>query len=182
MSHATVAAPTTIVRPNADEFYDYYGRYIAKVPDGNLISLLREQAVETVTMLQDLTPQQANYAYAPGKWTVKEVVGHISDAERIFAYRALRIARHDETPMESFDENAYVTNANFGSRTLPDLLEELQVVRASTIHLAKNLDADALALRGTASGHGISVRALFYIIAGHERHHADLLRERYLSR
>ena len=182
MTHATVADPTTIVRPNADEFYDYYGRYIAKVPDGNLIGLLREQAVETVTMLQDLTPQQANYAYAPGKWTVKEVVGHISDAERIFAYRALRIARRDETPMESFDENMYVTNANFGKRTLPDLLEELQVVRASTIHLAKNLDAKALALRGTASGHGVSVRALFYIIAGHERHHADLLRERYLSR
>ena len=182
MSHATTAAPMTIVRPNADEFHDYYGRYIAKVPEGNLVALLREQAVETVTMLQDLTAEQASYAYAPGKWTVKEVVGHISDAERIFAYRALRIARRDETPMESFDENMYVTNANFGKRTLPDLLEELQVVRASTIHLAKNMDANALALRGTASGHGVSVRALFYIIAGHERHHADLLRERYLSR
>ena len=174
--------PTTIVRPQADEFYSFYTTYVSKVPDGNLISLLREQAVETVTMLQDLTPQQANYAYAPGKWTVKEVVGHISDAERIFAYRALRIARHDETPLASFDENAYVANANFGNRSLPDLLEELQVVRASSIHLVKSMDAETLALRGVASGHAISVRALFYIIAGHERHHADLLRERYLSR
>jgi hypothetical protein len=174
--------PATIVRPKADEFFEYYGQYIAKVPDVDLISLLREQAVETVTLLQGLTPQQANYAYAPGKWTVKEVVGHISDAERIFTYRALRIARKDETPLESFDENAYVANADFGSRPLGDLLEELQVVRASSIHLAKSLDADALARRGTASGHGISVRALFYIIAGHERHHVDLLRERYLSR
>jgi uncharacterized damage-inducible protein DinB len=181
MSSITVVAPTTIERPQADEYYDYYGRYIAKVPDGGLISLLREQAVETVTMLQDLTPQQANHAYAPGKWTVKEVVGHISDAERIFAYRALRIARNDPTPLTTFDENAYVANGNFSSRSLPDLLEELQVVRASTIHLAKSMDPETLSRRGTASGHAISVRALFYIIAGHERHHADLLRERYLS-
>jgi hypothetical protein len=172
----------TIVRPEADEFYEYYGRYIDKVPDADLISLLREQAVETVTTLQGLTTQQANYAYAPGKWTVKEVVGHISDAERIFAYRALRISRRDQTPMESFDENSYVANADFGRRSLGDLLEELQVVRASTIHLAKSLDADALTRRGTASGHGITVRALFYIIAGHERHHMDIVRERYLSR
>jgi uncharacterized damage-inducible protein DinB len=173
---------TTIARPKADEFYDYYGKYIEKVPDADLTSLLREQAVETVTLLQGLTPHQANYAYAPGKWTVKEVVGHISDAERIFAYRALRIARKDETPLASFDENAYVANAEFGHRPLGDLLEELQVVRASTIHLAKSLDEEALARRGTASGHGISVRALLYIIAGHERHHVALLRERYLSR
>jgi len=181
MSSTTVVAPTTIERPQADEYYDFYGPYIARVPDGNLISLLREQAVETVTMLQDLTPQQANHAYSPGKWTVKEVVGHISDAERIFAYRALRIARNDPTPLSPFDENAYVANGNFSSRSLPDLLEELQVVRASTIHLARSLDAETLARRGVASGHGISVRALLYIIAGHERHHADLLRERYLS-
>src|SRR5215467_15497059 len=130
MSSTTVVAPTTIERPQADEYYDFYGPYIARVPDGNLISLLREQAVETVTMLQDLTPQQANHAYSPGKWTVKEVVGHISDAERIFAYRALRIARNDPTPLSPFDENAYVANGNFSSRSLPDLLEELQVVRS----------------------------------------------------
>jgi hypothetical protein len=173
---------STIVRPKADEFFEYYGNYIAKVPDGDLISLLREQAVETVTLLQGLSPQQANYAYASGKWTVKEVVGHISDAERIFAYRALRVGRGDETPLASFDENAYVANAKFGSRSVGDLLEELQVVRASTIHLAKSLGADAMARRGTASGHSISVRALFYIIAGHERHHVDIVRERYLSR
>jgi uncharacterized damage-inducible protein DinB len=171
----------TIPRPQADEFFDYYGRYIAKVPDGNLISLLREQAVETVTLLQGLSPEQANYAYAPGKWTVKQVIGHISDAERIFAYRALRFARKDPTPLASFDENAYVDHADFTTRSLGDLLEELQVVRASTIHLARSMDTETLARRGVASGHEVSVRALFYIIAGHERHHADLLRERYLS-
>jgi uncharacterized damage-inducible protein DinB len=178
----TATTAITIARPEADEFFEYYDRYIAKVPEGNLISLLREQAVETVTMLQDLSPHQANYAYAPGKWSVKEVVGHITDAERIFAYRALRISRHDQTPLASFDENAYVEHANFGSRSLADLLEEFQLVRASSIHLAKSMDAETLALRGMASGHAVSVRALFYIIAGHERHHAGLLRERYLSR
>ena len=114
---------------------------------------------------------------------VKEVVGHISDAERIFAYRALRFARRDRRRSRRSTRTRTSTHANFGDAdSAGDLLEELQVVRASTIHLAKSLDAETLARRGTASGHGVSVRALFYIIAGHERHHADLLRERYLSR
>lgn len=172
----------TIPRPQADEHAEYYARYISRVPEGDLISMLREQALETVSMLQGLTPEQADYAYAPGKWSVKEVVGHLSDCERVFGYRALRFARNDPTELPGFDENTYVENANFKTRTLADLLEEFQVVRASSIHLAKNLDPDVLERRGSANGHGISVRALLYIIAGHERHHADLLRERYLSR
>jgi len=170
----------SIGRPKADEYAEYYARYISRVPEGDLISMLREQAMETVGMLQSLSAEQANYAYAPGKWSVKEVVGHVTDAERIFGYRALRFARKDPTELPGFDENAFVENANFKTRTLPDLLEEFQVVRASSIHLAKNLEADALEHRGSANGHGITVRALLYIIAGHERHHADLLRERYL--
>ncbi|MGH7620384.1 MAG: DinB family protein [Gemmatimonadaceae bacterium] len=175
-------SPSTIGRPQANEHADFYLQYVSKVPDGDLLSLLREQSADTVRLLQDLTPDQANYAYAPGKWTIKEVVGHIGDAERIFAYRALRIARNDPTPLSSFDENTYVANANFGARALSDLLDELQVVRASTIHLAKSWDAETLARVGTASGKPVSVRALLYIIAGHERHHAALFRERYLSR
>jgi uncharacterized damage-inducible protein DinB len=171
-----------IGRPKADEHAEYYARYISRVPEGDLISMLREQAMETVGMLQGLSAEQANYAYAPGKWSVKEVVGHVTDAERIFGYRALRFARKDPTELPGFDENSFVENANFKTRTLPDLLEEFQVVRASSIHLAKNLETDALECRGSANGHGISVRALLYIIAGHERHHADLLRERYLAR
>ena len=174
--------PVAIPRPRADEYAPFYSGYVSLVPDADLVTLLREQHQDTVKLLRAVPPEKANFAYAPGKWTVKEVVGHISDAERIFAYRALRISRRDQTPMESFDENSYVANADFGRRSLGDLLEELQVVRASTIHLAKSLDADALARRGTASGHGVTVRALFYIIAGHERHHMDIVRERYLSR
>jgi len=172
----------TIPRPQADEHAPYYGRYIERVPDGDLISLLRDQAMDTVNLLQGLSPEQADFAYAPGKWSIKEVVGHITDAERVFGYRALCFARRDKTPLPSFDENLYVENANFRTRTLGDLLEEFQVVRASTIHLAKNLDPNAFEERGTASGHGITVRALLYVIAGHERHHAELLRERYLPR
>jgi len=172
----------TIERPAADEYAEYYGRYVSKVPDGDIIELLRQQPAETMALLRGLSPEQANFAYAPGKWTIKEVIGHICDAERVFTYRAMRFARNDQTPLASFDENEYVANANFASRTLPDLLEELQAVRAATVCLAKSLDAEALARRGTASGKEMSVRALFYVSAGHERHHVALLRERYLSR
>jgi uncharacterized damage-inducible protein DinB len=172
---------TTIERPRADEHVEYFGRYISKVPDNvDLISLLREQAMETVSLLNGLTPAQADFAYAPGKWTIKQVIGHIVDAERVFVYRAMCFARQDQTALPSFDENAYVDNANFHERTLTDLLEEFQVVRSATIHFAKSLDAESLARVGIASKNPISVRALLYIVAGHERHHVELFRERYL--
>ncbi|HEX4681265.1 MAG TPA: DinB family protein [Gemmatimonadaceae bacterium] len=170
----------TIQRPQADEHAPYYGKYIAQVPDGDLVSMLREQLLDTVSLLQG-AGSRADYAYAPGKWTLKQSVGHIGDVERVMAYRALRIARNDQTDLPGFDENAYVENANFAQRSLEDLLEELQVIRASTIHLAKHLGADELARRGTANGNGVSGRALFYIIAGHERHHVQLFREKYLK-
>jgi hypothetical protein len=172
---------TQIPRPQTDEHAPYYGKYIAQVPDGDLISMLREQIMETVGLLGGLPEGKANFAYAPGKWTIKEVIGHMIDVERVMAYRALRIARADTTDLPGFDENAWVPVANFGARTIADLLEEFQVVRAATVHLAKHLDAEALARRGSANKNGISVRALLYIIAGHERHHLALFRERYLS-
>lgn len=175
------AAAASIARPQSDEYYEYYQQYVSKVPEGDLISLLREQALDTVTMLQGLSPSQADHAYAPGKWTVKQVIGHIIDAERVFVYRAMCFARRDATALPPFDENSYVDNANFQSRTLADLLEELQLVRAATIQFAKTLDVESLTNRGTASGRSVTVRALLYIVAGHERHHANLLRERYLS-
>src|SRR5437879_7064706 len=129
----------TIPRPQADEHNPYYRKYIDQVPDGDLVSMLREQAMDTVALLRGLSDDRANYAYAPGKWTVKEVVGHLMDTERVMAYRALTIARNDTTNLPGFDENAWVPAANFGARSLGDLLEEFQVVRASTIHLAKHL-------------------------------------------
>ncbi|HXT18938.1 MAG TPA: DinB family protein [Gemmatimonadaceae bacterium] len=174
----TTTSTTAILRPQADEYLSYYGKYISQVPDGDLLSLLREQLIDSVAQIR-AHGDRADFAYAPGKWTMKEVVGHLSDCERIFAYRTLRVARNDQTNLPGFDENAFVTNANFSRRSLDDLLEELQVVRTATIHLARQLDEDELTRRGSANGAEITPRALLYIVAGHERHHVGLLRERY---
>jgi hypothetical protein len=171
----------TIPRPKADEHSPYYARYIDRVPDGDLIALLRDQLMDTVALLRGVPADREDFAYAEGKWTIKEVVGHIIDVERVMAYRALTFARNDATPLPGFDENSWVPAGNFGARTLTDLVEELQLVRAATVHFAKNLDDAMLARRGLANGQGVSVRALLYIIAGHERHHLALFRERYLQ-
>lgn len=170
----------TIERPKADEHAPYYGRYIARVPDGDLISVLRDQIADSSALLRRVPADRADFAYEPGKWTVKEVVGHMADVERVMAYRALTFARQDTTDLPGFDENAWVANAGFGACALDDLVDELETVRAATIQLASHLGAEALARRGSANGNSVTVRALFYIIAGHERHHAALLRERYL--
>jgi hypothetical protein len=171
----------TIPRPQANEHVEYYARYISQVPDGDLIAMLRDQIMETVSLLRGLPRAKGDYAYAPGKWTIKEVIGHLSDAERVFQYRALTFARAPGTALPGFDENAWVPAGNFGVRTLDDLLEEFQIVRAATVQLARHLDEETLKQRGTANGNEISVRALLYIIAGHERHHLALFRERYLG-
>jgi len=169
----------SIERPKADEHSQYYSRYIDRVPEGNLIGLLESQLADTLALLRRVPRDREDFAYAHGKWTVKEVVGHLSDGERVFAYRALRFARNDSTELASFDENAWVANANFGRQRLVDLVEEFNAIRECTIRLAKSLNAEELARRGVANGQVVSVRALFYIIAGHERHHVDLFRERY---
>jgi len=134
---------------------------------------------ETVRLLRGIGDEKARFAYAPGKWTVKEVVGHINDAERIFAYRALRFARGDEQPLTGFDENVYAPAGRFNDRSIGDLLDEFEAIRAATIHLFRNLNDDELARRGTANNNPITVRAIAYVVAGHERHHVKLLHERY---
>jgi uncharacterized damage-inducible protein DinB len=177
-----MTTPTvSITRPEAREHSEYYSRYIQRVPDGDVVALLREQLTDTVALLRDLSPERADSTYAPGKWTIKEVVGHLADTERVMAHRALRFSRDDKTDLPGFDENAYVANANFGRRTLGDLLEEFQAIRASTIQFASHLDVTEVTRSGKANGQPVSVRALIYIIAGHERHHVALIRERYLT-
>jgi uncharacterized damage-inducible protein DinB len=171
----------TIGRPAADEHSAFYGKYVARVPDGDLVGQLGEQVSETAALLRSVPEERADFAYAPGKWTVKEVIGHMIDVERVMAYRAVRFARNDTTELPGFDENLWAANAKFGARTIGDLIDELEVVRAATIHFAKHLSAEEQTRRGKANGQEVSVRALMYIIAGHERHHAALLRERYLS-
>lgn len=170
---------TLAARPGADEHIEYYTKYIARVPGEDVGEALRSQGTATLRLLQGVTDAQALHRYAAGKWSVKEVLGHLTDAERVFAYRALRFGRGDTTPLPGFDENQYVPAAQSDLRTMHSLRTELGAVRASTLSLLDSFDAEALVRRGEANGHSISVRALLWIVAGHELHHVALLRERY---
>jgi len=166
--------------PDLTECPEVYHRYIARVPPGAILSILDQQVSDTRSLLEGLDPTAAAYRYAPGKWSVKDVVGHLSDVERVFAYRALRFARNDATPLPGFEQDDYVANSGYESRSLPSLLDELEAVRRATLALFQGLDAGALRRRGTASGGEFTVRVIPYIIAGHELHHGVVLRERYL--
>jgi hypothetical protein len=168
-----------IPRPAAAEYDPYYGRYIDKVPEGDLLRTLEAQARETQALLAGLSDAKALHRYAPGKWSIKEVIGHVADTERVYSYRALRFARADATALPGFDENAWVPAGNFDARPVADLAAELDAVRRATLALFRGLDAAALARRGTANDAAVSVRAIAWIIAGHERHHVALLHERY---
>ena len=171
---------TTIPHPDSTEYAPHYGTYVSKVPEGDVLHILESQRTETQSMLRGLSDAQALHRYAPGKWSIKEVIGHVSDAERVFAYRALRFARNDQTPLASFEQETFTPAGKFDARSLRDLAAELDAVRGATLALFRGLDGEALVRRGTASGNEVSVRALAYIIAGHERHHVGILRERYL--
>jgi uncharacterized damage-inducible protein DinB len=168
-------------RPQQGEYALYYGKYIDLVPSGDFLEILKDQRRELVDLLSRLTDQQSEFRYAPGKWSIKEVLGHVTDAERIFAYRLLRIARGDQTPLPGFEQDGYIRNGNFSDRKLSELLEEFSAVREATICLVRSLDQDAWLRRGTASQKEISVFALAFIIAGHERHHRIILEKQYLS-
>lgn len=169
-----------LARPHLTEHDPYFSRYIDLVPDGNLLSLLDAQHSATQAMLARLTPQQAKHRYAEGKWSVTEVIGHLADTERIFSYRALRFARGDETPLPGYNENAYTPAGRFDDRSLGDVAHEFAAVRAATFAFFRGLNSDAYERSGEANGHPVSVRALAYIIAGHELHHVGILRSRYL--
>jgi len=169
-----------ITRPDSTEYAQYFDKYISLVPEGEIVVTLSNQIEGTLSLIRGLSKDQGDLRYAPGKWSVKEVIGHLIDAERIFAYRALRFARNDATPLSGFDENSYVDNAGFGSRSLADLAEEFEHTRKSNVYLFKHLDGDSWLRRGAANNNEASVGALAYIIAGHELHHVGILRSRYL--
>ena len=171
----------TIQRPDQSEYAPFYAGYVSQVPEGDVIALLEQQIADTVHLLAEIGEARAAHRYAPGKWSIKQIVGHLSDSERVFSYRALRIARNDATPLAAFDENAWMPHANCDARSLTDLLDELQAVRRSTLALYRSFTPEMAARRGTASQNTISVRALVYITAGHERHHRRMLEERYLK-
>ncbi|HVO62207.1 MAG TPA: DinB family protein [Terriglobales bacterium] len=165
--------------PQSSEYALYYGKYVALVPEGDIVSILSAQLDRMDTMLFSLADDDATTPYAPGKWTVKQVLGHITDAERVFTYRALRIARGDKTPLPGFEQDDYVANADFNSLSLTELLQEYSAVRRATIMLFRHLPAEAWTRRGTASNNEVTVRALAYITAGHDEHHYRILWERY---
>ena len=173
-------AQHSIPRPPTAEYDPYYQTYLAKLPKGELLEILEAQWEELGCLLEELDDAAADYRYAAGKWSVKEVLGHLLDAERIFAYRLLRIARGDATPLAGFDENDYVAAADFGARPLESILEEYDLVRGHTLALIRGLDEGCFLRTGTCNGKAISARALAWIIAGHEHHHMTVLKERYL--
>lgn len=168
-------------RPAPEEYSSYFASYVARVPAGGIVGVLERQVAETRALLAGLSAEEAEFAYAPGKWTIKEVVGHLCDSERVFAYRALRFARGDGAELAGFDDKEFVAAGGFGQRTLADLLDEFGVVRAATVSLLAGLPAEAWTRRGVANGEVASVRGLACIIAGHELHHRALLEERYLG-
>ncbi len=179
MSTAT-AVKASATKPAKSEFLPYYERYIALVPDGDVISTLASQMVETQSLLRALPASVATYRYAPDKWSVNEVVGHIIDSERIFTDRVLRFARNDATPIPGFEQDDYVRGATFDNYPLSDLASELEAVRQATLYLFRHMDDEAWTRRGIANNAEVSVRALAYIIAGHELHHRTVLSTRYL--
>ncbi|MGE5399316.1 MAG: DinB family protein [Ignavibacteriales bacterium] len=170
----------TIEKPGKTEYAEYYEQYVSAVPEGNILRVLEQQLVDSITLLEKISEEKAGYRYAPGKWSIKQVVGHITDAERIFAYRALRFARNDQNRLPGFEQDDYVKWAEFDNISLKDLALQLQAVRQSTIYMLKSFPAEAWLRRGYASNFEVSVRALAYIMAGHLQHHMEVIRTRYL--
>jgi hypothetical protein len=167
------------IRPAPSEYAEFYQGYVARVPEGDIVASLRDGQDRMKETLGTLPESIGGHRYAAGKWTVRTVIGHMIDAERIFSYRALRIARGDATPLAAFDENAFAVTAESDERRVAELVAELLAVRDSTTRLFASLSDVAWARTGTASGEVVSVRALAYITAGHALHHLSILKDRY---
>ena len=168
-----------IEKPNESEYAPFYAGYIAKIPAESLLEILDRQSGQLRDLASAATPEQQRFRYAPGKWSVREVVGHLIDGERVFGYRAFRISRGDQTPLPGFDENQYVAASGYDQRDLAAIVDEFALVRAANLVLLKGLSEDDWRRTGTANNHPISVRALAFIMAGHVEHHVGILRDRY---
>ncbi|MEO6595335.1 MAG: DinB family protein [Planctomycetota bacterium] len=166
-------------RPSADEFADYFQPYLDRVPDGDLLAHLERQGAATVATLGAMDEARGAFQYAPGKWSVKSVLQHVADGERMFCYRALCLARGEVNPLPGFDENLYAANDGTDHRTLAEIVREFAAVRAASVSLFAGFDAPSWRRSGVANGHAVSVRSLPWIIAGHELHHLTVLAERY---
>jgi hypothetical protein len=168
------------MRPKKGDYNEYYQQYIDQVKGDDIFRILIEQNMESQNVLNSFAESKGNYKYAEGKWTVKEVIGHMMDVERIFAYRSLCIARGETKPLPGMDQDVYVANGNFNKRQLFDLNYEYRLLRESNILLFGSFDKSILNNRGTASGYEVTVLALMFMIAGHEKHHLKVLMEKYM--
>lgn len=168
-----------IAPPEADEYAPFYGGYIALVREHDPVGLLQRQGPVLRATCTGMSDTEALYRYAPGKWSIKQVLGHLSDTERVLSYRLFRISRGDPTPLSGFDENAYVDAAGFEQRSVPALLGEFESVRSATLRLLEGVSSEAWICRGVANELPVSARALVFIMAGHAEHHLSVLRERY---
>ncbi len=168
--------------PRPDEYAPYYAAYVAAVPPGDVLDTLAAQLHDTVHLLAGVPDTAAARGHAPGKWSAKEVLGHVADTERAFAYRALSAARGVPGALPGFGDDAYVARAGFNARALDALLDDLIAVRSATLSLFAGMDPAALARRAVAGGAPMTARAVAWVIAGHERHHVRILRERYALR
>lgn len=165
--------------PEADEYGEFYQGYIDLVTEPNVLQMLIKQGQELYALTQKLTPEEAAHRYEKGKWSVKEVIGHLVDTERIMAYRALCISRGETTSLPGYDHDAYVENAHFNERSLQSISTEYDALRNSNISLFNSFTEEQALRKGTANGVTVSVRALAHIIAGHERYHLNSLEEKY---
>jgi len=178
---ATTSTAAASLRPQPGECAPYYDRYLSLVPANDILAALEDQRRQMLLLLCGRTEADGDLRYAPDKWSLKEVLGHVNDTERILSYRALRISRADATPIEGYEQDDYVRNGPFARRPLADLIEDYIAVRRATVSLLRNLDEAAWSRRGVANKNEVTVRALAYIIAGHELHHRRLIEEKYLK-
>lgn len=167
-------------KPTAAEYGEYYNTYIQNVPEGSLINTLQMVHQKTQLVLRDIPEDKGNYAYEEGKWTIKQLIQHLIDAERVMCYRALRIGRGDTTELEGYDEDLFAANARVEHLRLEELIGEWYMLRLTTIQLFSRFNEEESLRMGVANGMDVSVRALAYIIVGHELHHLRILQERYL--
>ncbi len=168
-------------RPEPSEYADFYAGYVSQVPDGDVVDLLATEIDQTTQLLQGLSPEKGDHRYAPDKWSIKELVGHMIDAERAFGFRALCFARSDPAKLPGFEQDDYVKASNAGRRPLTELVDELRAARHANVAFFRGLDEEDWSRRGTASDCEFSVKGLAYITLGHELHHRRVLKERYLD-
>ena len=170
-----------ISKPQPGEYAPWSAGYIAKVPNGPILEILEYLRDSTYSFFSRMTAEQADYAYAEGKWTIKEVLAHMIDAERVFSFRAFCFSRGEQQPLPGFSQDDYIRHANIETRTIKDLAGEFKAVRESTLYVFNSLTDEQAKMIGTASDHPMSVRALVYMTAGHELYHLDMLKERYIK-